>query len=199
MRPDAASPSAYHRPMSNRQSAKGPLARTRQIGFTLIEALVVTVILTGLTAMAVPTFRGIIDSYRFNAVRDALADTIVAARAEAIRTGQPVNIAAQSCANSLWSCGWVVYVDLDSDNTQDANEPTFRRVDVVVDVCVDKTARATPVQISRLGQSAGVVNNTFSIGPTGGRTSPYCRTLVLNSGMRQRSDTGTAFCPASPC
>lgn len=180
--------------MPIRSSAIAFTARTRQHGFTLIEALVVTAILAVVTSMAAPAFKGTIERYRFDAVREALADTISVARGEAIRTGQQVNIDAQVCDLGDWSCGWLVYVDLNANDAQDVNEPTFRRSDVAVEVRITKTNAGTPLRISRFGQSAGVVNTTFNIGART-ETSANCRSLILNSAMRQRSVTGTSECP----
>lgn len=169
-------------------------ARARQSGFTLVEALVVMSILAILTAMAAPNFLPMLHRFRVDAARDALATTIQVARAEAIRTGQRINIVPQACVPADWGCGWLVYADLNSNNLQDANEPTFRRVDVIANVKITKTAPVNLVSISRFGQAAGLGPATFLIGPRG-ETSEQCRSLVLNSALRQSSNTGAAECP----
>ena len=99
--------------------------------------------------------------FRVDAARDALATTIQVARAEAIRNGQRINIVPQACVPADWGCGWLVYADLNSNNLQDANEPTFRRVDVIANVKITKTVPVNLVSISRFGQAAGLGPATF--------------------------------------
>lgn len=79
----------------------------RQLGFTLIEAMVVVVILAILAGLATPSFRGIIASQRVrNAASDLLSDMMLA-RSEAIRRNTPVTISA---VGSSWSNGWTVAI-----------------------------------------------------------------------------------------
>ena len=79
----------------------------RHLGFTLIEAMVVVVILAILAGLATPAFRSMIASQSVkNAASDLLSD-IMLARSEAIRRNTPVTISA---IGSSWSNGWTVAI-----------------------------------------------------------------------------------------
>jgi type IV fimbrial biogenesis protein FimT len=180
--------------MSSLTTVRYPPASALQRGFTLVEALVVLAIVAMLSAMAAPNFLSMVQRFRVDAASDALAATIQAARIEAIRTGQRVNITPQNCIPAGWGCGWVMYADLDTDDVQDANEPTIRRVDVMANVTITKSAPINLVSISRFGQATALGNTTFLIGPQGVQSSD-CKSLVLNIALRQSSTTGTGVCP----
>ena len=171
----------------------------RSRGFTLVEMLVTMAVLAVVTAVAVPGFTNIIRGVRVNSVYDMLADSIQVARSEAIRTGQQVNLEQSGdpdCAANDWGCGWIAYVDLNRNNQQDvATEPTILEYQVDTSVSMKKNGVANLFVISRMGQSAGVVNTTFNIGPKGYTSFHDCRSMVISVAMRLRSATGSSECP----
>lgn len=95
--------------------------RDRQIGFTLIELIVVIAIGAILAASAIPSFRSAIRSSASDTIKSNLNMALKLARSEAI-SGTPrtrgysvdnVNVCASAngttCSND-WSKGWMVYV-----------------------------------------------------------------------------------------
>ncbi|MGE1153851.1 GspH/FimT family pseudopilin [Pseudomonas kitaguniensis] len=90
-----------------------------QRGFTLIELLLSLVLSSILAHLAVPNFRGLLDSQQRQVAAQALADGLRYARTEAIARNRAVVIHA---LGEDWSQGWRVILDasgrghLDDDN-----------------------------------------------------------------------------------
>ncbi|UNM20851.1 GspH/FimT family pseudopilin [Pseudomonas sp. ArH3a] len=91
----------------------------RQHGFTLIE-LLLSVVLSGILAnLAIPGFKGLLESQQRQTAAQALAGGLRYARTEAIARNRAVVIYAR---NEDWSQGWRVILDesgrgnLDDDN-----------------------------------------------------------------------------------
>lgn len=93
-----------------------------QAGFTLIELLVTVVLVAILTAIAIPSFRSIIQSNRAAAFANEFISAVYFARSEAIRRGTPITLCASSnttqtvCgASSNWPNGWIIFNDPNGD------------------------------------------------------------------------------------
>lgn len=164
-------------------------------GFTTIELMVVMTIVAVLTGLAAPSFNNLLLRIRIDSAFEALSGTIQFARTEAIRNCRQVNVDRIPCGFNDWGCGWIVYIDLNQNNAQDLPaEPTIKQVDPMDGVRATKLNNPTQLSISRFGQFAAVGNTSFFIGPRNS-LSPDCKSLVLNSAMRQTSTTSLASCP----
>jgi type IV fimbrial biogenesis protein FimT len=115
--------------------AGGGAPRLEQSGFTMTELLVVIVIVTILTTIAVPSFRYVTTSNRMSTEINALLVDMQYARSEAAREGQNVTVClaqsitpAPACApaGSAWQNGWIVFSDVNNDHTVDGNDPVLR-------------------------------------------------------------------------
>lgn len=87
-----------------------PLLRsTRQLGFTLVELMVVIAVLAVLAAIAAPSFTSLIERWRVRLVAEELEGTIYYARSEAIKRGGAITIESKTGG---WQNGWsVVHTD----------------------------------------------------------------------------------------
>jgi type IV fimbrial biogenesis protein FimT len=88
----------------------------RQMGFTITELMMVTVIVSILLSIAIPSYRYITNSYRMSAEMNALVGDLMYARAEAIKEGQYVGLCVSAdgltCSGATtWESGWIVFPD----------------------------------------------------------------------------------------
>jgi len=84
-------------------------------GFTLIELMVVVALMAIIATIAVPSFRGLIESNRLKSTTNEVLGTLNYARSEAVRRGEPVSVRA--AAGGLEDGLEVIYTD-DDGNTE---------------------------------------------------------------------------------
>ena len=106
---------------------------TRARGFTVIELLIVVALVGVLTALAVPSFVGMIQRNRVSAEVNSFAGDLQFARSEAIKQGLPVSVCASSNGKTClgantWHSGWIVFVDLNGSGTVDNTNDTVSRI-----------------------------------------------------------------------
>lgn len=92
----------------------------RECGFTLIELMITLVVAAILLTIGIPSFRDLIMNNRLVSQANEFVAAIHLVRSAAIK--QQRNAYITSAAGTNWATGWTVWVDNDSDNTQDANE-----------------------------------------------------------------------------
>ena len=157
--------------------------------------LVTLAVVAVLVAVAVPMYTNTIRGMRVASATNQLDDAIAFAQSHARHIRQRVNLQRTNCAGGDWGCGWILYPDLNGNNSQDLPaEATVRIFEVHPSVRITKTGNAAILNISNLGQAVGAGNTTFSIGIRG---TPFsgCRSLVLSNGMRVTINLGQAYCP----
>lgn len=100
-------------------------------GLTLIELIICVGMLAILMGLAVPSFSTLLSGWRRDsAVNDFMGD-LQLARSTAIRTSRAVAMCVSSDATTCdaspsrndWRQGWIVFSDLDGNNTRNNNEP----------------------------------------------------------------------------
>ncbi len=173
-------------------------------GFTLIEAMVVVAIVTLLAALAAPSMQEAFDRYRVGSVYDELRSTLVFARSEAIRTRSQVIVARSTGSNCPtvqdWHCGWVVFIDANTDNVQQSSEPSIRVVPALVGgttVMTDKGGADGRITFDRWGNMRPMGAMRQVIAPRGNSAYPGTRSLCTSSGGRIRwvdGDPGPGGC-----
>jgi type IV fimbrial biogenesis protein FimT len=96
-------------------------------GFTLTELLITMTIVAILVGIGVPSFRDVTTSNRMSTEVNGLLGDLEFARSEAIKEGQPVTVCATNdgatClagANTSWRTGWIVFSDVQGDQTVNA-------------------------------------------------------------------------------
>ena len=138
---------AYHPTMCNKSFRfsldRSPFCRgggvavnpSRPSGFTLIELLVVIAIVAILGAIALPSFRDIIQSNRLSAASSALQVSLSLARSEASKRGADarVTVAANGTAGA-WGNGWTVFSDRSTTANggvaPTADDATYTRLEI---------------------------------------------------------------------
>jgi type IV fimbrial biogenesis protein FimT len=109
-----------------------------QAGFSLIEVLTAVALLGILASLALPGFTDMIRNSRRTETVNELSASLMLARAESLKRGQPVLVcgvedangngvvdaAERSCSGVNWRGGWIVaaWTDADNDGILDAGE-----------------------------------------------------------------------------
>lgn len=179
-------------------------------GFTAIELMVTVAILAVLAGLAAPSFNPIIERWRVRQVSEELQSTFYFARSEAIKRGGNVTIlrsddgggcTAVGTDTSLWSCGWIVFADLDNDGEQDSGEDTLQTAPAPNKVSVQFTntsdAKLTdPIKVDRWGRlsSSTTADFAFRLTPKSGSTANASSICVSSSGRIKRLDSASTSC-----
>lgn len=180
-------------------------------GFTAIELMVTVAILAILAGLAAPSFNPIIERWRVRQVSEELQSTFYFARSEAIKRGGNVTIlrsddgggcTAVGTDTSLWSCGWIVFADLDNDGEQDSGEDTLQTAPAPNKVNVQFTntsdAKLTdPIKVDRWGRFSSTnaaIDFAFRLTPKSGSAASASSICVSSSGRIKRLDSATGSC-----
>lgn len=101
---------------------------------TLMELIIVMVLVGILVAIGVPSYRSVTNSSRMSGEANSLLGDLQYARAEAAREGEPVTVCISangtSCdaASTSWQEGWIIFTDINDDQTVDNAGDTVLRV-----------------------------------------------------------------------
>lgn len=180
-------------------------------GFTAIELMATVAILAVLAGLAAPSFNPIIERWRVRQVSEELQSTFYFARSEAIKRGGNVTIlrsddgggcTAVGTDTSLWSCGWIVFADLDNDGEQDSGEDTLQTAPAPNKVNVQFTntsdAKLTdPIKVDRWGRFSSTnaaIDFAFRLTPKSGSAASASSICVSSSGRIKRLDSATGSC-----
>lgn len=85
-------------------------------GFTLVELVIVVALVAMLAAVAVPSYRALVQNNRATAQANELVTSLNLARSEAIKRGLPAAACASvdqsTCSGATnWASGWIVFTD----------------------------------------------------------------------------------------
>jgi type IV fimbrial biogenesis protein FimT len=95
-------------------------------GMTLIELMITVAIVAILMAIGVPSYKYVTNANRISAEVNGLLGDLQFARAEAIKEGQTVTVCSSTNGTSCngtataWNSGWIVFSDVNNDQTVDA-------------------------------------------------------------------------------
>lgn len=99
-------------------------------GFSLLELMVVTAIALALAALALPSWRSLLERWMLRTQAQALVDDLRYARTQALARAQPVSLCLSSQASGCASAGqsgWLVFLDPDGDRQLDPGELVLRQ------------------------------------------------------------------------
>ena len=96
----------------------------QEVGFTLIELMIVVVIVAIFVTVGVPNFRNLISDNRLATQANRLVSSLQLARSEALKLRTPVSVCrstnGSSCAGAgNWETGWLVFVDTNGNGDVD--------------------------------------------------------------------------------
>lgn len=109
----------------------------RQAGVTLVELLTVITIVGVLMAVGIPSYKYVTTDNRTSTEANELLGDLQFARSEAVREGQAITVCVASSTNptspscaasgtTTWQNGWIVFGDLNNDQTIDTGDPVLR-------------------------------------------------------------------------
>lgn len=98
----------------------------------MIELMIVVALVGVLTALAAPSFVGLIQRNRVSAEVNSFVGDLQFARSEAIKQGLPISVCASSTGTSClgantWHSGWIVFVDLNGSGAFDTGDTVLRK------------------------------------------------------------------------
>ena len=130
--------------------------RTQWRGWTLVESMVVLAILAVLVAVALPSFRSVIQQTRLATATHELLSMIALARSEAIkrnaRTVLCVATGESGCSSvGGWHQGWLLFEDVNHNGVLDAAEKVIRYQSVLHAQLVIKGNTPVAKYVSFLG------------------------------------------------
>lgn len=152
-----------------------------QIGFTIIETLVIVVIVAFLVAISIPSYVTFVRNNQANGIAARLAETIRLAKSTAISDTATVTICPISSnstpadglsnsdiclANTTTWDAWKVFVDVGGDGDDDNSEQVLEYVNGIPAGTVT-TDRVGSISFDSTGFVSGGGTITFTVTPTG--------------------------------
>ncbi|WP_298208124.1 GspH/FimT family pseudopilin [Acidovorax sp.] len=178
--------------------------RHQVTGFTAIELMVVITILAVLLALAGPSFNPLIDQWRTSQAVNNMTSTFYAARSEAIKRGGRVSVRkiannTGGCTfapnNQEWSCGWIIFVDLNNDQNLDAGEEILQTFQMPPNVDVMNLENTASFHLDRWGRANSFGAASFAITPRStGAASPAATAVCVSAGGRIRTVKESVSC-----
>ncbi len=185
-----------------RQAA--PITARRVAGFSLVELMLAVAIGYIILITALPAYSTMLHKNRIESASSQLYVSLNTARSEAVKRRTSVRVCpstnSSSCNNAGdWSQGWIMYVDLDADDSPDSNE-IIRVVDSIhggVDMqCSDSMTDF--VQFEPTGVATGNGGNTGEIRICHSNTTSKSKVIGISAiGRVSTTDRSQANCNVS--
>ena len=177
---------------------------SKAAGFTLIELIIVIGIAAILMSIAVPSYQYVTTSNRVASELNGLLGDMQYARIEAIKEGQTVTVCASSTgasclASTAWNSGWIVFSDVNNDQTVDAGDTVLRVQAPFANANSTDTLTANgnvqAVTFNREGFASGLAGTAIFALHNASNTSAYTRCLELsNTGLLTTVTFGNSGC-----
>ena len=177
---------------------------THQMGFTLIELMIVLVVMGVILTLSAPSMLNILQKNRLQTAADNFFADLMLARSEAVKRNQPVVLCKSSTGSACdpsgnWELGWLVYADQDADGVKDIGEPVLR---IGAALGSGDTLRVTAGAFSNQltyhndGSSSGTAGNeTFVFCDADANQSTAREIMVAVTGRPKKQQKTTGSCP----
>lgn len=166
---------------------------SKEKGFTLIELMTTLGIVTILAAVAIPNLQ----SFTMNSRQTGGINDIVmgmrAARNLAITTNSRVTMCASesgtNCDGANWNQGWIVFADLDADQSVDPGETIARSggSNETLDISSGQFGRFLVYRPNGRVMNANVAQNSGSFSICDDRGTAYAKSIMLDLSGRPRA------------
>lgn len=147
---------------------------SHQQGLTLVEVMVTIAIVAIIGAVAMPSFKNMIEGWRVRQAAGSLEHSIYYARSEAIRRGGDVSMEN----NGSWQQGWKICADGCS------NGAILRELSFPDNVVITRNGGGSSIAFSRWGTVHGTWPSFNIHAKNGSSSDPTARKLVMSSGGR---------------
>ena len=172
-------------------------ARRRQSGVYMLDMLIALSVAAVLLSTAIPTYSAVVHKNRISAVTTELYVSLNLARSEALKRRSAVRVCpsedSASCRNDGdWSDGWLIFEDVNSNNTAEAAE-IIRVVDGF-DGQIEMQVAATLssyVQFQPTGVAIGNGGNTGEFRLCHSESASYSTAVSVSATGRINSVTRT--------
>lgn len=168
----------------------------RPQGFTLVELIVAVAIVGVTTAVGVPSLIETINSQKLTTQSNQLISALNLARSESVKQRKIITIRAIKIgAITSWNYGWKIFVDNNSNGTQDVGDTEIKISSDITggNIAIGSTNFATYISYQPNGR-ANIAGNFTICPPTGGVDSSR-RIVIVGSGrMRTESANYSSNC-----
>ena len=180
------------------------MPKRHQMGFTLIEMMIVLLIAGVVLALSGPSMARLLQKNRLQSAAGNFYGDLMLARSEAIKRNQPVVLCKSSSGTACvvagnWEQGWMSFVDQDADGALDVGEPILH---VAKALNNGDTLRATGTAFDDQliyrtdGSSSGIAGNeTFVFCDADKELINAREILVTLTGRPRRQMKTTGTCP----
>lgn len=166
-------------------------------GFTLIELLVTLSVASILLAMAVPSYRVFVQDSLLLTQSNSFSSAMILAKSEAVKRSSPATICPSTngtgcTGGTLWSNGWLVFADTNSDGVVDAGEQIIQVSAALTGGNTLNSGARNRVTYAATGYTIGFAD-TFSL--CDNRGAATSRGIILSNLGRLRTVIGGGACP----
>ena len=179
----------------NKQQLKNAIP-FKQIGFTMTELLMALAVAGVVVAMAIPTFKTMINTSQMNSQTNRILEALNIARSKAISSHWNAIVAPTTSGN--WNGDIQVFLDKNSNNAVDTGELLQTFNDPTDLVTINSTY---PSRITFTPDGRGVAGSFNVCTPSSITTPDYRRIIVALTGrirVQTATETGVAYSSTCP-